>query len=203
MKKIKKLYCYRSLDYFQTERASQILTYKIMKDYQPDLLVFIARGGYSIAKTMKEELQLPLIDVDCSSSSKKQVERLSQYLPEHLKRTIRTYRVTKKNPYLPFTKNIKYAEEEWRKHQDKKKILLVDDVVETGATLEHVLPVLKRYFKDAEIRVATLSNFNHAWVDYELYHNCILSGPWARDSKDYNLFIEDYENYQKSKVKER
>lgn len=201
MATIKKLVTYQSINYDETEKLSKMLAYKIQKEYQPELLLFIARGGHIVAKEMQEVFHIPMIDIDCSSNTDRKSDILMPYLPEIAKKTLRTRAVLKQNPTKPFTKNITYSKQQWKFYQTVNKILIIDDTIETGKTIRHILPIVQDYFQNADIKIATLSNFDFPNVDYQVYQNKILAGPWGRDSKEYQRFVQSFKEYTIAKKK--
>lgn len=199
MAHVKNLVTYQSISYQETKEISKLLAYKIEKEFQPELLLFVARGGHIIAHAMQEVLNIPMIDIDCSSNRNKKSDLFIPYLPDIVKKTIRKSVLFKNNPNKTFQKYITYSKQQWKLYQTVNRILIVDDTIETAKTIHHILPMIQDYFKDADIKIATLANFNHSIVDYQVYQNKILSGPWGRDSRDYKVFLKHYEDYKKQK----
>ena len=80
-----------------------------------------------------------------------------------------------------------------------RRVLLVDDSIDTGNTIKQIVDYLKKY--ELEIRVAGINIFSISEevvkVDYYNYRDTLLNGPWSNDSKYYKKFIGDYIKWKK------
>lgn len=82
------------------------------------------------------------------------------------------------------------------KNKDIQKILVAEDSVDTGNSLQQAIKTIRTVFPDAEIKVASLNVWDKsksiAHVDYALYENTIIKSPMSKDSKEYKKFRETY-----------
>lgn len=71
---------------------------------------------------------------------------------------------------------------------DKKKILLVDDAIDTGCTLNLIKEYLEKHFKNIEIKIAVITmTMPHPIVkaDFYLFNNrTLIRFPWSNDFKN-------------------
>lgn len=84
----------------------------------------------------------------------------------------------------------------WSKYKNCKKILIVDDSVDTGYSLLYVKKAVENEFKNSEVRLATLNCFkkssNIIKTNYYIYEDTMLKGPWSNDSKENKKYLEEY-----------
>ena len=115
------------LDWYKVDEAVWTLTDEILKEYKPDLLIGISRGGLTPAVRFSHISGLPL-----------RVMGLKFYkgIGETQEKPVIT---------IPLTEDIK-----------NKKILVIDDVADTGETLVEV----KKYLEERnpkEVRIAVIA----------------------------------------------
>lgn len=196
-KKNLKPFLQESLTETQAKDISKELCHNIHDSYQPDLIVFIAKNGYLLAKEASKEFKVPMIDIKYSDTLNTKFDSILPKLPKWLKTWLRED--------LFHNKNIKNKNEEpiiskkqWKMYKYRKEILVVDDMIDSGKTLSKTLPVIEENFKDANINVAVLSDASDENVDYanySYYHNVNLVGPWSKDSKEYQEYLKEYKKY--------
>lgn len=158
--------------------------------YQPDVIVSIYRGGHWVARNMAPAPgAVPLVDVNLSrpiSKWKRPVKGLFKLLPypvldrmrlaESKLLSVCSHKL-KENVAIPS----QLSEGGFR------RVLLVDDSVDSGATLASVLAALRRALPDAECRSAVLTVTTGEPLvrpDYTLYDNrTLIRFPWSMDMK--------------------
>lgn len=171
----------------------------VRKKYKYDLVIFVARGAYLIGKDFAEWGETPLTEIYASRKGgklKKIISPILKILPTKLKLYLRkkefNSNVHKKDP----ERSIDYNEKEWSQYKSCKKILIVDDSVDTGYSALLVKNTVQVYFKKADVKVATLNLFDKAkevyTPDFYLYENTILKGPWSNDSTENKKFLKMY-----------
>ena len=172
----------------------------IKEVYQPDLIIYIARGGYLIGKQMREVLQVPMIGVSTVRDGNGMKEKIGP-LVAILQNCIRNLLISIE---LKSNKHAKNTERKVRflkgvedvKNKDIQKILVAEDSVDTGNSLQQAIKTIRTVFPDAEIKVASLNVWDKsksiAHVDYALYENTIIKSPMSKDSKEYKEFRNIY-----------
>lgn len=172
----------------------------IKEVYQPDLIIYIARGGYLIGKQMREVFQVPMIGVSTvrdGDGLKEKIAPLVAMLPNCIRNLLISIEL-KSNKHAKNTERkvrfLKGVEDV--KDKDIQKILVAEDSVDTGNSLRQAIKTIRTVFPDAEIKVASLNVWDKsksiAHVDYALYENTIIKSPMSKDSKEYKEFIETY-----------
>lgn len=172
----------------------------IKEVYQPDLIIYIARGGYLIGKQMKEAFQVPMIGVSTvrdGNSIKEKIGPVVAMFPNCIRNLLISIEV-KSNKHAKNTERkvrfLKGVEDV--KDKNIQKILVAEDSVDTGNSLQQAIKTIRTVFPDAEIKVASLNVWdkskNIAHVDYALYENTIIKSPMSKDSKEYKEFREIY-----------
>ncbi len=165
----------------------------IRSDFAPDLVVAIASGGTYVAERMFTNI--PHTDISArrpSTQSKGRMEfawRVIKALPEPLRNLLRITEsklLAKRRPATEFDPSSING----TAYQGAKNILVVDDAVDSGATLGTVLDALRDIVPNANIRsaVLTITTARPAvYPDYTIYHytdKTLLRFPW---SKDYRI----------------
>ncbi len=157
--------------------------------FQPDAIVAVPRGGCYVADAGWHDLPIYEVSLrrpaDGNRAIKSFIGHTVARLPlrfrdwlrrmdaRHLvKRTDHMADTTIIVPELPVTAN---------------RILVVDDAVDSGATLRAVISKLTATYPDKEIKTAVITVTAEAPVfmpDYYLYHNSTLVRmPWSIDAK--------------------
>lgn len=178
---------------------------KIKQEYNYDLVIFIAKGSYLIGKELADLNNKPLIEIEATRQGgklKKLLSPILKIIPSKLKLLLRkkelnsNYHKKNSNRKISFDKNI------WNKYKNSKKILLVDDSVDTGYSIKLAKDAIKKYFKDAEIKIAVYNVFDSSKeiidIDYNLYQNTIIKGPWSNDSKEHSKYLKLYKKWKRS-----
>ena len=194
---------YQELLIKDLEEVDKKLYKKIEKSFKYDCVIFIARGAYLIGKDFADFNDVPLLEIYASRKGGKLKKILRPFLvliPEKLKVFLRRKEVNSnvhsKNP----ERDIKYDLTEWEKYKNCKKILIVDDSVDTGYSVLAVKKAVSNFFKEADVKVAVLNYFDKAKdvcvPDFYLYENTMIKGPWSNDSKENKVFLKKYQAWK-------
>jgi len=141
------------LDWHKIDEAVWTLADVILKEYKPDLLIGISRGGLAPSVRFSHITRLPL--------------RIMGF------KFYKSIGKTQEKPEItiPLTENI-----------ENKKILVIDDVADTGETLAEV----KRYLEEknpAEVRVAVIVKKPTSIFDpdyYIMFTDKWIVFPWEK-----------------------
>ena len=111
---------------FEEFREDIKLLSKQIKEYNPDCLVPIARGGLTIGHFLAESLEIrDVVVINTKSYDKdKKLDKVEVFNIPNL--------------------------------SGFKKIVIVDDISDSGDTLEEVIKVIKTIYPDIEIKIATI-----------------------------------------------
>ena len=177
------------------QKRSYELADLVKETYEPDLIIFIAKGGYLIGKHLGDRLGVPIVPVYAerqASGLKTAIAPLLKILPKSVKLMLRKMEV---NSGVPNDAVVEQA----RKAQ---RILIVDDSVDTGGSVVSIMDALKEIDTSlVDIRVALLNVFIEAADKlpryYCLFHNTIMITPMSNDSKENSQFISLYNQYLK------
>ena len=173
---------------------------KVKKNYEYDCVVFIAKGAFLIGKDLAYYQNVPLLEVFATRKGnkfKKILRPLLKAIPRKIKKTLREKEVTSSYHQDHSKRFVSFDEEIWKLYRNSKRILLVDDSVDTGNTIQSVYENIKEYFSNSEIKIACLNMFEKSKckckIDYYLYENSLINGPWSNDSKEYKNFYNEYQ----------
>lgn len=183
------------------DAACQQLSQRVKTSgYTPTLIIGIQTGGAEVARLLKRNFpEVEYCEVRISRPTTKQkgkglTHRLLQYLPlgfcdmlrvvesrfnEWRSQGQRPVRIGKLS--LPIEANLRLTS----RPASQSRILLVDDAVDTGATLQMACEQLRSHYPDVEVRTAviTVTTAHPACeADFFLYHNRTLCRfPWSND----------------------
>lgn len=182
------------------KRDTKKLYDKIKKNYEYDCVIFIAKGAFFIGEDLANYRHVPLLEVFATrkgNNIKKLIRPILKVIPKKIKEFLRNQEAKSSYHKKNSERLVSFDKERWNKYVNKHRILLVDDSIDTGNTINCVLPKIKEFFLNAEIKVACLNVFKKAkdtcTVDYYLYEDCLLNGPWSNDSKEYSDFLVKYQ----------
>lgn len=178
------------------------LAKKIEKYFKPELIIFVAKGSFYIGEEISKYFNVPLIEIKAvreKNKLKEIVAPILKLIPKKIKHILREMEVSS-NTHKKSSKRNVQLEEKYRNELLKyKKVLLVDDSIDTGSTIIEILNHLKDY--NLEIKTAGLNVFeiskDNIKIDFTNYEDTLLNGPWSKDSKYYGKFVEDYKKWRK------
>lgn len=191
------------LDIAGLRAASINLCKLISDDYKPDLVVYLARGGYFIGADVATYFGCQMAELDRHREEFIQKKPgLLQGLPHWLKhflRTIEFYLRGNGNEYsdLDSIEPARFTSRyEWPAAPNC--ILLVDDSIDSGASIAAALKALKGKYPGAEVKVAVLNTFipssKKVPFDWALMTNTLISTPSSKDNPYYQEFCKLYES---------
>lgn len=167
--------------------------------WQPDLVVFIARGGLPIGQAIATQCGCPMVGV--------RAEREGGRLKEHL--TPILWRIPKR--LRTHLRELELRSGVHRRHTARKvmflqslplaeRVLIVDDSIDTGASMRQVCAAVAKHLPQAELRTAALNVFSASdaviHTDACLYYDTILSTPASADHAEHAAFLELWQAYE-------
>lgn len=178
----------------------------IKKDYNYDLVIFISKGSYPIGYELAKLNNVPLLEVFASRKGgklKKIIKPFFKFIPKSILIKLREKEMKSEYHENKNERNVSFDFNEWSKYKNSKKILLVDDSVDTGWSIISAKKEIEKFFENSNLKVAAFNYFEKSKknisIDYNLYKDTMIQGPWSNDSKYYNQFLEMYFNYKKNK----
>ena len=195
---------YIELSSKEVENKTIELYNKILSsNYKFDLVIFVAKGSYTIGKKMSELGDCPLVEIKATrrgNELKKIISPILKLIPMKVKNYLRKKEVKSNIHDKNKERNVIYNIEKWNKYKNSKNIVLVDDSVDTGHSIKACKEEIKKFFLKSNIKIATFNYFekskNIVDVDYNLYKETILNGPWSNDSKYHKAFLKEYNSWK-------
>ena len=166
--------------------------------FTPSLLIGIQHGGAEVARRMRNDFpEAAYCEVRLSRPGTEQksnglAHRLLQHLPLWICNTLRIvesrvneWRSKGKDPVRIGTIRLPQDITSTLSNPSNPSILLIDDAIDTGATIQQARLQLLKQFPDITIRVAVITvTIPHPICDADfcLYHNRTLCRfPWSND----------------------
>ncbi len=177
----------------------------VVKDYDFDCVIFIARGSYLIGKDLANFKDVPLLEVFASRKGgklKKILRPFLQFIPTKLKKVLREKEFNSNVHEKNSQRSIDFNSKIWSKYKNCAKLLIVDDSVDTGYSVISVKNAVQQFFVGSEIRVAALNCFEKSKkivnTEYYVYEDTMLKGPWSNDSKENKQYLKMYTEWHNS-----
>lgn len=174
----------------------------VIKEFNYDLVIFVARGSYLIGKDLADLNNVPLLEVFATRKGgklKKIIAPILKIIPKSFKTMLRKKEMNSNYHEKNSERKVSYNESQWSKYRSYKRILLVDDSIDTGYSVKFAKEVIEKYFTNSIVKVAVLNYFdkskNVIKSDFYLYNEKLLSGPWSNDSKENSDYIDQYYNW--------
>ena len=192
------------------EKESLSLARKVEADFRPDLVVYIARGGYLIGDTIAGYFNVDNIGIHAEREGGKLKELISpvlRCLPQSVKLSLRKMELAS-----GVHKEYKERKIYWdnsdvclRVLKNKKNILVVDDSVDTGYSMISVVQKIRRDVgEDIIIKTAAINCWSKSLsvirTDFCIYEDTIIQTPMSKDSQEYSVFEFLYNNRGKEKL---
>lgn len=170
---------------------------------KPDLIIFVAMGAFSLGQALSRLYDVPVCEIKAARSGNALKSRLTPLLklfPKKLKLWLR--KKEQDSGYHSSNSSREIAFHPPVLGRKIKSILLIDDAVDTGYTILECRKEIEKHYPQACVKVAALTVFDMSkqriQVDYCLYKNVILMGPWSNDSKEHAQFVKAYHQAKKN-----
>lgn len=176
---------------------------EIAKSFMPDIIIFIAKSGFLMAKPIAEYFNCEMADVTVKrpgDNKKDFIRKIFHYVPDFL-----LFAVLKSKFMYSF--NDKHTERTLipgRKFERinlayYKKILIVDDSADTGLSIMKAKQEIEKLAPESEIKifcycVISLSQ-KRINVDYFRYMDTIAITSTSRYSHEHKAFLDELEKW--------
>lgn len=175
-----------SPDLFQ--EAAECLEERVARDFAPDLVVSIAAGGVHVARRMFGEVgHISVICRRPSTGRKDRSKRTFQVirrLPLWARNAMRLAEAGLLKRGGAKERRVIVARDNEPLVSGARRILVVDDAVDSGESLAAVLAALKALSPEAQIRSAAITVTTASPVaspDYSIYSRILVRFPWSKD----------------------
>lgn len=180
--------------------ATEALTKQICRNYQPDCVVYIAQAGLPVAQPISRHLGVPLVGIRAfrrGNGAKQWAAPLLRRLPRGFTHLLRRVELALRQARpSPRHRGMALNLADTLPPAPVCRVLLVDDSVDTGATMLCAQALVRQRFLGCEVRCAALNTWRgsarHIKTEYTVFHNTILITPMSRDSAEYPAFLQLY-----------
>ncbi len=184
------------------EKVNELNEIIVRNNYKYDLVIFIAKGSYPIAKSLSDNSGVPLLEISATRKGgkiKKILKPFMRIVPKKILISLRKNEMNSTYHEKNNERNIVFSEKKYQQYKNCKKILLVDDSIDSGHSIIEVRKELEKFFDNVEIKVAVFNVMNKSTIkpEFTLYEDTMICGPWSSDSKYYNTFIKEYKEWKK------
>ncbi len=156
----------------------------------PEHVLFVERAGLLIGYEVARYFKCPISGVATKrsgGSAKSNLKLVLRYLPRFLTHLLRRIEISSSVHDVKSERRISY---DYKLPDKFKRILLVDDAIDTGHSMLAVMNFLeKRGYSCTNIRVAVITTTapKPKYVaDYSLFSQVICAFPWSYDSRQYH-----------------
>jgi hypoxanthine phosphoribosyltransferase len=176
----------------ELKKSFQNFFNNIIHEYNPEVIFFVANAGVYLKQMIDGEY-------DNSKFHILKMQRKTTPVKNILFNKIKLQLLRKlPNSILNFLRNIehkiylktKFSEVSKNKitikNFNKKKILIVDDAIDTGSTMKLIIDSIKDSNPESIVKTAVIVRTNHNSIvvpDYLIFKNILIRFPW---SLDYN-----------------
>ena len=160
--------------------------------FSPDLILGVKTGGEEIARIVNRVLGENKCKLEFCHPVRESTDNKKKYLKKYLKRLpvsiLNILRILEAKFFF-----VKKSRKKFKRIElpndigDSKKILIIDDAVDSGASLFHIMHAIRviNPFADIKTAVITLTN-RHAIIkpDFMIFNNnTLVRFPWSEDAK--------------------
>lgn len=194
---------YIELSIENVKKHCKELYFNIIKNYSYDLVIFIAKGSYIIGQELSLLANVPLLEIHATRKGgrlKKVLKPFLQFIPKKILVSLRKKEMQSAYHEKNENRQVSFEKEIYNLYKNAKKILLVDDSIDSGNSIIETKKALQDYFPKSEIQVAVFNVMKKSVVkpDYYLYSDTMINGPWSNDSKENPLHTSLYKAWKKS-----
>lgn len=178
---------------------------EIAETFCPQLLIYVAKAGYLIAEAMNGVFHAEILGIEATRKGNKAKEKLG-FIFRHVPRFLHKWLISlelksnihgkEQNRQVRFHNKIEQIRLRTGEKPSIRKILIVDDSVDTGYSMKAVVTETEKYFPEAQIKIASMNVWGKSSsvipVDFALYHDTIIKAPMSKDHKEYKVFKNLY-----------
>lgn len=180
------------------------LAKSIASSFYPDIVVYVAKGGYLIGKDIAEYFQVPYIGIYAQRDGNDVKAKLADIL-KRLPRGVTKF-LRKMELKSGLHKTVKKRKVFWdqddncvEKMKNVHNVLLVDDSVDTGYSMKTLLPyVIDATDMPIEVKIAAINVWskseNVIQTDFYNHRDTIIATPMSNDSREHGQFLTQYAN---------
>ncbi|MGN8759521.1 phosphoribosyltransferase family protein [Acidaminococcus fermentans] len=178
----------------------------IEKSYHPDLVIYVARGGYLIGQDIANYFKVPAVGIYAQRKGNKLKESLKDILkclPRPITKMLREIELNSGvHRAIPERKVFWDADYSNSKEViQAQKILIVDDSVDTGYSMKALIPTIKQTTQAGMIKIAAINVWTKSQdvihTDYFNYKDTIIVTPMSNDSKEHDQFLALFDQRRK------
>lgn len=195
---------YLELSIEDVKKETKKLYDKVIKNYDYDLVIFIAKGSYLIGDELSKLNNTPLLEIFAvrkGNKIKQLLKPIIKFVPRSIRIKMREKEMNSDYHEQNNDRKVNFDAKEYLKYKNVKNILLVDDSIDSGNSIILTTKAIKGQFKKAKVKVAVFNTMSKSSVkaDYTLYENMMICGPWSNDSKYYNKYAKMYKVWKEKK----
>ncbi len=192
------------VDLIQLKMMSVELAKQVQQNgYEPEHILYVERAGLLIGYEMARFFNCSISGIHSKRSGgalKSKVKIILRYLPGFVTHLLRRLELKSNIHEIKKDRNV-YCEKDLP--PTDKKILIVDDAIDTGYSLVAVLEFLEKHGCRKEmLKTGVLTTTGTKQVirsDFSLFDQIICAFPWSYDSREYSKTQKLYD-FIKAKI---
>ncbi len=170
----------------------------INEGFKPDHILFIERAGLLIGDIVANYLRCEMSGIATKRSGngvKAGIKNILRYLPRFITHFLRRAEI---HSNIHEVKSERKIVIDYPLPCKKKKILLIDDAIDTGNSIKAVIDYLinKGYSRE-QIKIAVITTTGKEVkykADFSLFNQVICAFPWSYDSREFDKAWSIYFN---------
>lgn len=190
---------------YMVQNDCRLWARSIAADWQPDLVVFLAKSGFLFARPIADELDCSIVDISVSRPDNGEKDRVREKVP-WVPRWVLALALSARSGYERHEREsgrkvVRSPRFEALNLRSYLRILVVDDSVDTGWSMRRVLDLLAEEAPESEVRVASYcvieASESRVHCDYRRFTNTIVMTATSRFSPEYRDFLKDLEDWKR------
>ncbi len=181
----------------------------IQNTYYPDLIIYVAKGGFLIGYELSKNMKVPMLGIETVREKGNGIKDFAapvlRIMPDFIRNFLITVELKNGIHERNNRREVRFIDDcHSEQYKSGQKILIVDDSVDTGASIAAVKKYIIKKFPSSDIKVAGFNVWDKSRrlvaTDFAYYHNTVIRAPMSKDSREYKIFLKEFNDYQRKRI---
>lgn len=194
---------YKELSTESVKTECKKLYGRIKKEYPYDLVIFVAKGAFIIGEEFAKQNKVPLLEIVAKRKGgtiKNMLKPFLRIIPKGITMKLREEEMNSEFHEKRKERSVSFNKEKYEEYKTAKKILIIDDSIDSGNTINSVMKTINDFFgANSEKRILAFNVMSKSTIkpNYTIYMDTLVKGPWSSDSLENPEFIRKYKKWRK------